>query len=258
MIDSLRRTLGSLAYVLIFFQITVLVSMASCAGGGSAGTGDRVFHGTLRTLGNVPASGIQVTIGETGESVITDENGVYTIRSNTTESSLEFFFEGPGLSASAMLTELSPSVMSISIDFVIDAEVNSVTPIRIDESSNDSGQSQDDNATPQVSICHYPGGNPENAHTITIAESALPAHLEHGDSEGMCVIDDTDDEQSSSDSSDNEDDDEQSSSSSSSPSNNTITICHNPSGNPRNAQTLTIDEAGLADHLAHGDTMGPC
>ena len=38
----------------------------------------------------------------------------------------------------------------------------------------------------KVTICHYPPGNKNNAHTITVSENALPAHLAHGDSLGEC------------------------------------------------------------------------
>ena len=39
----------------------------------------------------------------------------------------------------------------------------------------------------KVTICHIPPGNPENAHTIVVGASAVPAHLEnHGDSLGEC------------------------------------------------------------------------
>lgn len=38
----------------------------------------------------------------------------------------------------------------------------------------------------KVDVCHIPPGNPENAHTITISENALAAHLEHGDRLGPC------------------------------------------------------------------------
>jgi hypothetical protein len=37
-----------------------------------------------------------------------------------------------------------------------------------------------------VDVCHIPPGNPDNAHTITISENALDAHLEHGDKIGAC------------------------------------------------------------------------
>ena len=37
-----------------------------------------------------------------------------------------------------------------------------------------------------TTICHIPPGNPGNNHTITIGESALSAHLDHGDVLGTC------------------------------------------------------------------------
>ena len=38
----------------------------------------------------------------------------------------------------------------------------------------------------RVEVCHIPPGNTGNAHAITIAESAVPAHLAHGDYLGAC------------------------------------------------------------------------
>jgi hypothetical protein len=38
----------------------------------------------------------------------------------------------------------------------------------------------------KVDVCHIPPGSPGNAHTITISEDALSAHLEHGDRVGAC------------------------------------------------------------------------
>jgi len=35
-------------------------------------------------------------------------------------------------------------------------------------------------------ICHRPPGNPDNAHTITVGEAAVAAHLRHGDTVGAC------------------------------------------------------------------------
>lgn len=40
----------------------------------------------------------------------------------------------------------------------------------------------------KVIICHYPPENPANKHTVEIAESALEAHLAHGDSVGACEV----------------------------------------------------------------------
>src|SRR5215208_3529281 len=38
----------------------------------------------------------------------------------------------------------------------------------------------------KVTICHIPPGNPANAHTISVGEAAVPAHLAHGDFIGSC------------------------------------------------------------------------
>lgn len=38
----------------------------------------------------------------------------------------------------------------------------------------------------QVTLCHVPPDNPGNAHTISVGESAVGAHLAHGDRLGSC------------------------------------------------------------------------
>jgi hypothetical protein len=39
----------------------------------------------------------------------------------------------------------------------------------------------------KITICHIPPGNPANAHTITVGEPAVRAHVEnHGDTLGAC------------------------------------------------------------------------
>jgi hypothetical protein len=38
----------------------------------------------------------------------------------------------------------------------------------------------------KVTICHVPPGNPSKRHTITVDQSAVAAHLKHGDSLGPC------------------------------------------------------------------------
>ncbi len=40
-----------------------------------------------------------------------------------------------------------------------------------------------------VVICHFPPGNPGNAHTIVVDSAAVPAHKGHGDTLGSCPND---------------------------------------------------------------------
>jgi hypothetical protein len=46
--------------------------------------------------------------------------------------------------------------------------------------------------TKKVTICHIPPGNPSNAHTITVSQHAVAAHMAHGDTMGECGSSDGD------------------------------------------------------------------
>jgi hypothetical protein len=61
-----------------------------------------------------------------------------------------------------------------------------------DDDGDDDGE--DDGGEAKVTICHIPPGNPDNPHTITVGESAVDAHLAHGDYEGPCEEDDDGDD----------------------------------------------------------------
>jgi hypothetical protein len=67
---------------------------------------------------------------------------------------------------------------------------------------------------PKVTICH-------NGHSITVAQSAVPAHLAHGDTVGPCA------------------------------SEPNVLICHR-------GRTLNVAQSAVSSHLAHGDTLGEC
>ena len=48
------------------------------------------------------------------------------------------------------------------------------------------GGACDPGSTHKTTICHIPPGNPGNAHTLCVGNSAVPAHLAHGDCLGEC------------------------------------------------------------------------
>ncbi len=55
------------------------------------------------------------------------------------------------------------------------------------DTCRDSDPSNDPDAGHQVTICHFPPGNPANAHTIRVGAPAVRAHLAHGDHLGPCL-----------------------------------------------------------------------
>jgi hypothetical protein len=117
----------------------------------------------------------------------------------------------------------------------------------------------------KITICHVPPGNPDNAHTITIDESAWKADgsgsgghgpgLHGGDSLGACP---------------NEHPTMTPGGPTSTPeaTGHKIVICHVPPGNPANAHRINIDESawkadgsGKGGHgpgLHGGDSLGAC
>jgi hypothetical protein len=61
------------------------------------------------------------------------------------------------------------------------------TPVLANDYTAEDLLSLQDPMQPKVTICHYPPGQPNNAHEITVGESAVAAHiLEHGDDIGPC------------------------------------------------------------------------
>ena len=149
----------------------------------------------------------------------------------------------------------------------------------------------------KVTICHIPPGNPDNAHSITIDSSALPAHLAHNDELGYCDSSEfvklRNDEVKliEKESEINDKIKSKYRQLTNNPEHENIleslivnlqeknsildqridvieqkkkiiddkvTICHIPPENPDNAHTISIDSSALNTHLSHGDYEDEC
>ena len=114
------------------------------------------------------------------------------------------------------------------------------------EEDPDSEDSDGDSDEAKALVCHAPPGNPDNAVTIEVGESALPAHLAHGDTEGACEGDAPDEEVPGGDEGEEETEGTK------------VAVCHVPPGNPEHPHTIEVDDSAVPAHLAHGDTEGAC
>ena len=113
----------------------------------------------------------------------------------------------------------------------------------------------------QITICHIPPKNPAAASTITIPESELLSHTNHGDVQGPCSAtmvtlcyngNTITVSQSVAPYL-------QGNGASAGPCPEpTIEICHIPPGSPNNPQTITVPASAWPAHQAHGDAQGAC
>ena len=109
-------------------------------------------------------------------------------------------------------------------------------------------------AASKVTLCHVSPGNPSAAHTITVGEPAVTAHLAHGDHLDACAterpstcVDPSDPDALAAVGGIPEVGPSQ------------TTICHIPPGNESARHTLLVDNSALETHLdQHGDLLGPC
>jgi len=106
----------------------------------------------------------------------------------------------------------------------------------------------------KTTICHIPPGNPANAHTITVGNPAVPAHLAHGDKLGAC----TDVSRKPKPCSDGSAEGSSHDGLAPALDGGKVAVCHIPPGNPANMHTIVVGAAAVKAHLAHGDKLGAC
>ena len=115
-----------------------------------------------------------------------------------------------------------------------------------EEDPEDDPEEDPESDEAKVLVCHAPPGNPDNAVTIEVGESSVPAHLAHGDTEGACEGDEPGEEGEGEEGEATGDEEAK------------VLVCHVPAGNPENAHTIEVGESAVPAHLAHGDTEGEC
>lgn len=184
---SLLKTI-SRTFQLVITCIAV-ACMISCAGGGSRGTGGFEFQGRVLNENLTPLARVRITIAETGDSTLTDENGFYSLSTSFSAESVEYLIEGPGVTAQFVFAGIPVDAVALTLDFQVENEGTSVTPINVNievPEANPGPDPNDEQPEAMVSICHFPPGNPQNPQNITVGEPAVAAHLAHGDTLGAC------------------------------------------------------------------------
>jgi hypothetical protein len=203
--------------------------------------------------------------GPNGAFSSTLPSGAYTVRLAMAEGPpLEFALSlppGGSMFAEGRVDRTAGGVFTLNVQVFRDGDTNGQPDDAfrlqiLDRAQGDEESGFEDvvtsaaEADSAVTICHVPPGNPDAMHTVTVGASAVPAHLAHGDAEGVCEetdapVDDGDEGEEGEDEA--EDDGEIK-----------VLVCHVPPGNPENPHTIEVGESAVPAHLAHGDTEGEC
>ncbi|WP_167631882.1 hypothetical protein [Mariprofundus ferrooxydans] len=127
--------------------------------------------------------------------------------------------------------------------------------------NNDNGNKDDNGNSNKVTICHVPPGNPSNKQTLSVSQSAVNAHMAHGDSMGACRVTichfTTSTNSSSNNESENKNEDKNENKNSN--KNDDSNGHHSAAASSSvTATTIEINESDLNAYLAQGDTQGAC
>lgn len=126
---------------LLFFVMLVVLSFSGC-GGGTSGTGGNDILARLIEVDGRALANVDVSVLESGQQTVTDEEGKFELRvANDQKSNL--LFESERGSAQ---TELDPAVFpseNVSIEFVAAEDLSVVTVNKIEATQSDSGNGEE-------------------------------------------------------------------------------------------------------------------
>ena len=108
----------------IFIFLTIGLIVLGCAGGGTAGTGGQRFRGQLTNQNNQPVPGASVVFLQTGDSALTDGQGLFDVQTD---------LQGGDIQVSI---EQNTSTIRITIPSVSSAATVVEVNIRIDDNKN--------------------------------------------------------------------------------------------------------------------------
>jgi len=184
---------------LIVAVVAAGLALAACGGDGNpsapSGTEGVAVRGVLLGEGATFASSSTASASSSGGPITVEVEGTsisVTISGNGTWEFDDFI---PGGTFTLVFYQDDVEIGRVEITAEDGVEVNVVAKmddgfvvvVKLEfEDDDDEGDDNDDGEDHKVEVCHAPPGNPDNAKTITIDNSAVDAHLAHGDSLGEC------------------------------------------------------------------------
>ena len=157
LISSQRIFTLSKRIVQIFITLVLLACLSACGGGasndggesfdsfsydgGTTGSGRIDVFGTLSGDEGSELSNVTVTLEETGQTAVTDENGNFSINVDeaVAKESLTFKFLGNKIAASSVVEAIPADTVSINVEFLFDENDGSVETGEVDIITENNG-----------------------------------------------------------------------------------------------------------------------
>ena len=99
--------------------LALFVALAIGCGGGTRGSGGQLFDGFVGDVNGKALIQVNVTVTETGDSAITDENGRFTIKTEDLSGEIEFLLESNSFSGTVVSQSVPSDASKIAVTFVV-------------------------------------------------------------------------------------------------------------------------------------------
>lgn len=109
----------------LFLSIVLLLCHAAC-GGGTSGSGIKTYEGRVYTTAGDNITDARVLIEDTGDSAYTDDQGIFRLQSEVSESEVTFLIETDQLTVRFPVKNTSDDYSSVQLDVRIDLQTSKV------------------------------------------------------------------------------------------------------------------------------------
>jgi len=154
---------------ILFIGFLILVGCAGGTRGTGAGSGVDI-EGTLRDLTQAPLPNVVVTLVDTMDVAVTDENGFFMIRSATPiGNTFTLNFNTEALQADTAVENLAEDVTMVVLDLAADEEADTVEIVSIETNGSSGGGAPNDSSAAETgpTLPNTDGGQSDEEETPT-------------------------------------------------------------------------------------------